>query len=74
MKRYYYHVRYYVKGKDHSVGEGIINSTEPIKNAETINRIREAIKADGEDEDAAVVILGWQLLRIEDAEPEEVET
>jgi hypothetical protein len=56
------------------VGDVIIDTPEPIKTAKTINRIREVIKADGEDKDATVVILGFTLLRIEDAEPEEVET
>jgi hypothetical protein len=75
MKRYYYHVSYYRAGeKVDGVGDVIIDTPEPIKTAQTINRIREVIKADGEDKDATVVILGFTLLRIEDAEPEEVET
>lgn len=75
MKRYFYHVSYYKAGeKMDGVGDVIIDTPEPIKTAETINRIREAILADREDKDTTVVILGFTLLRIEDAEPEEVAT
>jgi hypothetical protein len=68
-------VSYYKAGKkEDGVGDCVINTPEPIKTAKTVNRIREVIKADGEDKDATVVILGFTLLRIEDAEPEEVGT
>ena len=75
MRRHYYHVSYYKGGeKEESVGDVVINTPEPIKTAKTINRIREAILADSGDQDATVVILGFTLLRVEDAEPEEVAT
>lgn len=73
MKRYFYHVSYYKAGeKMDGVGDVIIDTPEPIKTAETINRIREVIKTDSEDKDATVVILGFTLLRIETVKTEEV--
>lgn len=73
MKRYYYHVSYYKAGKkEDGVGDCVIHTPEPIKTAETIKRIREVIKTDGEDKDATVVILGFTLLRIETVKTEEV--
>ncbi len=64
MKRYFYHVSYYRKSeKEDGVGDCIINISKPIKTAEGINAMREAIE---EDKEATVVILNFQLLRIED--------
>lgn len=75
MKRYYYHVSYYRSGKkENGVGDVVIDTPEPIKTAETINRIREIIKTNRGDQDATVVILGFTLLRIETVKTEEVET
>jgi hypothetical protein len=75
MKRYYYHVSYYRSGKkEEGVGDVVIDTPEPIKTAETINRIRGVIKTDCGDQDTTVVILNITLLRIEDAKTEEVET
>lgn len=64
MKRYFYHVSYYRKGEkgDH-VGDCIIDTPEPIKTAEGIDTMRDLIAG---DEEATVVILNFQLLRIED--------
>jgi hypothetical protein len=68
-------VSYYRSGeKVDGVGDVIIDTPEPIKTAETINRVREVIKTDGGDQDATVVILGFTLLRIETAKTEEVAT
>ena len=66
MKRYFYHVSYYisVKGVD-AVGDCIVDVPTPIKTAEAINAMREKI---AEDKEGTVVILSFQLLRIEGAE------
>jgi hypothetical protein len=75
MKRYYYHVAYYKKGKKSlGVGDIVVDTPEHIKTSGHINAVRRTIAADCEDEVTALVILGWQLPRIEDAEPEEVAT
>lgn len=72
MKRYYYHVSYYRSGKkSDGIGDCVVDTSEPIKTAETINTVRRLI---AEDEDESVAILGFQLLRIEGVEPEEVIT
>lgn len=70
MKRYYYHVSYYHKGKTGDrLGDGILHTPEPIKTAESIIRVREGILADCGGE-GVVVLLGFQLLRIEDVSEE----
>lgn len=74
MKRYYYHVSYFHKsGTDEHIGDGIIHIPEPIKTAEALTRVREDILTDFGGE-GTVVVLGFTLLWIEDAEPEEVAT
>jgi hypothetical protein len=63
VKRYYYHVSYYISGKGAAaVGDCIIDAPAPIKTAEAINTMREKI---AEDKEGTVVILSFQLLRIE---------
>lgn len=72
MKRYYYHVSYFVSGKKRdALGDCVIYTYDPIKTTESINAMREKIS---EDVGGKVVILGFQLLRIEGIEPEEVAT
>jgi hypothetical protein len=74
MKRYFYHVSFFHKiGISERIGDGILTLPEPIKTREAVVRAREEILANCGGE-GAVVLLGFQLLRIEDAEPEEVGT
>ena len=74
MKRYFYHVSYYKAGRqEDGVGDCVVDTPEPIKTAETLNRIREAIMDDNGG-GGSLVILGFQLLRIETAPTEEVPT
>jgi hypothetical protein len=74
MKKYYYHVVYYRIDKNgDNLGDVTACTSRPIKTEEDINSVREGIRADSGGI-GIVVILGWQLLRIEDVEPEEVAT
>ena len=44
MKRYYYHVSYYRSGKkSDGIGDCVVDASEPIKTAETINTVRRLI-------------------------------
>lgn len=66
MRRYYYHVSYYRSGnKSDGVGDCIIDTAEPLKTAEALNKAREVIES---TEEGRVVILYFTLLRIENGE------
>lgn len=74
MKRYFYHVSYFwLYEGEGTLADTIIDTPEPIKTEEAINRVREVIQA-GYGVRGPVGLLGFQLLRIENVEPEEVAT
>lgn len=74
MKRYHYHVAYYLGDKSGGMLEDtIIHTPTPIKTEEDFNTVRGAIRTRYGGR-GFVVILNITLLRIEDAKPEEVAT